>query len=55
MAVELHINNGTDITTIVVDDNLSLYFWNDYVTPCVLTEEEEFLIENEVDLMGNPY
>jgi hypothetical protein len=53
MTIELNINNGT-ITSIIEDAELSLYFWNDYFTPCTLLEEEqEFLIENEVDLMGN--
>jgi len=52
----LEINPGNSETVAVEDYNASKTFWSEYFTNSQFYNEEDdfYLIENEVDLMGNP-
>jgi hypothetical protein len=55
MTLALNTNLGTANTIVVEDNDRALYFWNDYFTHSSQQEhQEEWEIDSEVDLMGNP-
>jgi hypothetical protein len=52
--INLNVGNGNSRTIVDNSPSSHISFWDAHFSHCIRVDQDEYMIKNELDLMGNP-